>query len=424
MATWSVFFTDSTVPGPQVGDGRPYTAAEWRLLYRYLWARGNADRGVLKGVLNACAVTVLGANSLQVNTGLIMVNGGIVVMEAAETLAPASAAAGQTRKDSVIAQLDLDGSGATDQYTVRVITKAGTAGAYPALTQNAATVWEQRLYNYIIDDAGAITSLSDQRQYLTPAGVSDHGDLAGLLDDDHTQYMDVAGVRHTKAAHDALNIDSDTVDGYHAADFLSGVAVGFLGCTVMWGGTIGGSDGHRPIVGGAAREDWHIANGQTVNGVVTLDMTDRVPIGAGNLYAVNAAGGAATVNLQHNHAEGSLAAAAENGHTHGFGNYSTNVVPNHHHANWFYDTPPAIGYFHTIYYNPGATSLTYLGDHNHLVSGDTGDAGTHSHAIASGNSSAGTGHTHGLSGNTANSLSASQSILPPYRGVYFIVYVG
>lgn len=48
-------------------------------------------------------------------------------------------------------------------------------------------------------------------------GVTDHGALTGLGDDDHTQYYNAA--RHTKAVHDALNINADTVDGSHASAF-------------------------------------------------------------------------------------------------------------------------------------------------------------------------------------------------------------
>jgi len=51
---------------------------------------------------------------------------------------------------------------------------------------------------------------------ITQISNRDHGDLQGLGDDDHTQYYNAA--RHTKAVHDALGIDADTVDNYEAAD--------------------------------------------------------------------------------------------------------------------------------------------------------------------------------------------------------------
>lgn len=407
MATWSVYFTDTTDPGPQVGDGRPYTAAEWRIIEKYKWAQGAANRGVFKGALNECAVTVLGANSLQVDTGCIMVNGGICIMEAAETLAPASAGAGATRKDSVICELDLDGSG-VGQNKVRVTYKQGTAGAYPAMTQNAATVWQIELYRYTIDDAGAITGLTDVRQYLRSATEGDHGQLAGLLDDDHTQYHDVAGVRHTKAVHDALNINADTLDGYHAADFLAAGSIYFLGMMVMWQGTIGGSDGHRPIVGGSALETWHIANGDLVGTVQTYDMSGRLPIGVNGTYTLNAVGGAATVNASH---------------THGAGTLSTNNAGDHTHD--FTRTSYPTTHTHTGTSETGFAKSGVFGDPSFLKSTTVNAETAHVHTVTGSTGAVSTLHTHAVtSGATASGGSASLAIMPPWRGVYYLVYVG
>ena len=50
-------------------------------------------------------------------------------------------------------------------------------------------------------------------------GVTDHGELTGLNDDDHSQYYNSA--RHTKTVHDSLNINAGQVDGCDA-----GVATG------------------------------------------------------------------------------------------------------------------------------------------------------------------------------------------------------
>lgn len=410
ITNFSFYFPDTVsnptmgAPNAQVGDGRPYLAAEWCLIESLLWCKGQANRGVAKGALNECAVTVLGANSLQVDTGLVVVNGGGRVLVTAQTLAPTSAPGGTTRKDSVIAEFALDASGsggAPAQYTVNVYTKAGTAGAPPAMTQTAV-IWQQRLYDYTIDDAGAITGLTDQRQYLRSATEQDHGDLAGLADDDHTQYYNAA--RHTKAVHDALNIDAETVDGYHAADFLAGVAVGFLGCTVLWGGAIGGSDGHRPIVGGVANEAWHLANGETVNGVVTLDSRDRMPIGAGSTYAVNASGGAATANLAHTHTY-SAATSWDGSHTHGV-SIITNPESSHTHPAGLTDSAA------------GGAAIDAWD-----AAGDSGPGSAHGHQV-NGNTAAGGSHNHTAAGTTASGGSAAQSVLNPYRGFYFITFVG
>jgi microcystin-dependent protein len=39
---------------------------------------------------------------------------------------------------------------------------------------------------------------------------------------------------------------------------------------------------------------WHLCDGTTVNGVVTVDLRDKFLVGAGNTYAVDATGGEAT----------------------------------------------------------------------------------------------------------------------------------
>jgi hypothetical protein len=453
-------FTDTVsnptmgVPHAQTGDGRPYTAAEWRLFWKYIFARGNADRGVLKGVLNEAVVTVTGANALQVGTGVIMCAGGVVVMETAETLAPASAGAGLTRKDSVVCELDLDNSG-VGQYKVRVKVLQGTAGAYPTLTQNIATRWDIRLYNYIIDDAGAITSLSDQRQYLRFAGDFDHGDLLGLADDDHPQYYNAA--RLTAGAVNALGIDAATVGGLTAAQLMGGVALGFKGVSVDFCGALGGSDGHRPIdvITGTAHEDWHWANGDLVNGVQTLDSRGKVTMGSdgpAGTYPVGATGGASTINIEHTHANGTLDTATENTHTHGTaftiqnggahshplagtGMAASSGSDHVHSMNFKSGVPSGIsgavtpgagmsffdgGHKHDV---TGSTTVGQ-GSHQHGLTGDTGAASpaTHGHTLT-GNTSAGAAHKHTISGAIANAGSTTQAILPPYRAWYKITYV-
>jgi hypothetical protein len=465
MATWSMVFTDTVSnPAPpgapflQVGDGRPYTAAEWRTFWKYIFARGGAGRGVLKGVLNECAVTVIGANDLQVDTGLILCDGGVVVIETHEHLAPVNAGAGLTRQDSVICELDLNGSGSTEQYTVRVVLKQGTAGAPPAMTQTAV-LWQIRLYDYTVNDAGAVSVLTDQRQYLRMASEFDHGELLGLADDDHSQYYNAA--RHTKAVHDALGVDAATVGGFTAAQLMGGIAIGFSGATVLFGGVLGGSDGHRPIdpITAGAHEDWHWANGETVAGVTTLDSRGKVVLGsdgAAGTYPVDSTGGAATANLAHTHAAGSFAAAS---HTHGATGLTTNNSGANHthtvigntgaggqaHTHDFTAVVSIAGsHLHSTSYatvQAGGgvsvmSSISAIGNHIHLVGGTTGNGSAdHSHAFGATSATGSADHTHAVNGATAatapaiggasdTSLSATQSVMNPFRSWYLITYVG
>jgi len=83
-----------------------------------------------------------------------------------------------------------------------------------------------------LDDV-VITTPGDGSALVYDSGTAtwvdgDHGDIAGLGDDDHGQYYNAA--RHTKAVHDALGIaalsattagDSDTVDSKHATELGS-----------------------------------------------------------------------------------------------------------------------------------------------------------------------------------------------------------
>jgi len=455
MATWSMPFTDTVsnpappgAPHAQTGDGRPYTAAEWRLFWKYVFARGGAGRGVLKGALNECLVSIIGVKDLQVDTGCIICNGGVVIMETHEHLAPVSAGPGLTRKDSVICELDLDGSGSTEQYTVRVVLKQGTAGAYPAMTQTAV-LWQIRLANYDINDAGFIFLIADTREFLRTASEYDHSEALNLSADSHTQYFNVA--RHTKAVHDALGIDAATVGGFTPGALMGGIALGFKGTTVLWGGALGGSDGHRPldVISGAAHEDWHWANGETVSGVTTLDSRGKVALGsdgAAGTYPVNSTGGAAQYDISHTHTEGSLAAAfhahakgtlvtvLDGTHAHFIPANQTLNEPDHNHWVTVNTSAPSGG---PCIVTPGAGLALNTNIHFHTFAVASGAGGGHHHNTYTASTAIGfpDKHTHAVSGSTAGATPAVTGttstssvsnipIMPPYRAWYMITFIG
>jgi hypothetical protein len=66
----------------------------------------------------------------------------------------------------VILECDWAGGGVTEQYTVRIVTKAGAEGAPPALTQIDGVLWQDLLWAYTIDDAGVMTDFVDERNML------------------------------------------------------------------------------------------------------------------------------------------------------------------------------------------------------------------------------------------------------------------
>jgi len=232
---------------PQVGDGREYTAADWDLLWEILHACKPDHQGVVWGVWNNLEVTSPGANQLSVNTGAALVKGHVVWNDAAINLAPASAPEGETRKDYVLLRCDWTG-GVGTQYTVRVVIKQGTAGALPSLQQDDDVCWEIPLYSYVINDAGAISSLISVRKY------ADTG-------------------RYNRP---------------------------LKGQIIMWSGSM---SGHYPVdpETGAADKRWHTCNGDTHNGVATPNLLDRFIVAAGSSYGLGGTGGAATIDLSHTH---------------------------------------------------------------------------------------------------------------------------
>jgi hypothetical protein len=79
-----------------------------------------------------------------------------------------------------------------------------------------------------------------------------------------------------------------------------------IGAIFMWSGTLGGSDGHRPMVGGSAIEAFHLCNGDLVGAVQTPDLRNFFIVGAGDTYAVGATGGALThthIIADHSHTQ-------------------------------------------------------------------------------------------------------------------------
>ncbi len=163
--------------------------------------------------------------------------------------------------------------------------------------------------------------------------------------------------------------------------------------------SLGGTDSHRLVFGGTTYANWHLCNGDANidgTGINAPDLQDKFIIAAGDTYAQGATGGAATVDLSHTHAPGTLANndVALVNHVH-----STDYTTANNSANLFIEPG-------------GATPAVADSPHVHTVSGNTGNPTTNPT------------HSHTLSGLTASGGSAAQDILPLYRGVYYWIYIG
>lgn len=165
MTEFSLPWPDTTEPGPQVGDGRPYAAAEWSQAWEATFSQMNsASEGVLHDVWNELAVTAPAANTIRVNTGAALLKGHIYWNDAPEDLSVNSAPAGSTRKDRVILRCDWTGE-AGMQYKGRLVIKEGNATNPPSLSQTDNAIWEISLARYTVDDAGNISDLTDEREF-------------------------------------------------------------------------------------------------------------------------------------------------------------------------------------------------------------------------------------------------------------------
>lgn len=156
--------------GPIIGDGREYTDAEWRQIWRVVWQQAKATVGYVLptsttgDLTGRLAVTAPAANDIKVATGAALVDGIFYLNDAVIDLVPVSAGAGTTRKDRVVLRGSW-GAGA-EQYTVRAYIKQGDAVNPPVLITVRNTTWEVSLAQYVIDDAGTITGLTDERDYV------------------------------------------------------------------------------------------------------------------------------------------------------------------------------------------------------------------------------------------------------------------
>lgn len=280
--------------------------------------------GVLPGVGGELAVS--GTSSpVAVAAGAAFVNGKFYKNSASlNVVVPTPTSA--TRIDRIVLRADYTAQ------TVRIVRKAGAEGTGnpPALTQSDGVTWEISLAQVSITTAGVVTVTSERT-------AADQGRLPGEI-------------------------------------------------TIMYANSV--SAAKNPVRNGLTFSKWFLCDGGTYNGRAAPDMRDKFALGVGTIVgSQGTTGGAATKDLSHTHAVGTLDNAAATNHTHG------------------------------VSLNTG--SPTYDGPYE--AASGSNSAWYHTHAV-SGNTAAGGAHDHAISGATASGGSATQDIMPPYIGVRWFMY--
>lgn len=180
----------------------------------------------------------------------------------------------------------------------------------------------------------------------------------------------VAGTAATAAQFNNLRADVlNTTTGHgHTGSSEGGLYIGYVpvGGIIMWYGSLAQLSAVDPS------GHWHVCDGTSG----TIDMQGRMPIGINGTYTQGSTGGSATVDLHHSHVL-NLNTQNESSHTH------TQITATNVLAGAGTDKVWTFDYGCNVS-QPGSAHL-------HLVSGTTGDGG-----------------------------SSTQSVISPYKAVYFI----
>ncbi len=148
-----------------VGDGGPYSASQWHMLLETVGLAVGANVGVVPGILNELAVTSTGDNNITVNTGRALVEGVVYENDASESKTTSDPGGAATTGRRAVLRLDV----AARTVRIAIITSADDVTTLPTLTQSAGVTWEIPLASFQIAPSGAITALTDEREYTVSA---------------------------------------------------------------------------------------------------------------------------------------------------------------------------------------------------------------------------------------------------------------
>lgn len=148
-----------------VGDGGPYSAEDWHLILETVALAVGGNIGVVPGILNELAVTSTGDNNITVDTGRALTEGVVYESDASESKTTNDPGGAGTTGRRCVLRLDV----AARTVRIAIITSADDVTALPALTQSAGVTWEIPLAGFQIAPSGAITELTDEREFTPGA---------------------------------------------------------------------------------------------------------------------------------------------------------------------------------------------------------------------------------------------------------------
>lgn len=236
-----------------VGDGGPYSAAQWHMFLESVGLATGANVGVIPGILNELAVTSTGDNNITVNTGRAQVEGVVYENDASESKTTSSPAVGTTGRRAVL-RLDV----AARTVRIAIISSSDGTAAIPALTQTDGVTWEIPLASFTITTGGVIGALTDQREFtaardneVVKAADETVNNSAALQDDD--ELFAPVGASQTYIFEALLSYIA-------AASATPDIKFAFTipaGATLLWSGVGGGgSASEQTETASAAAKSW------------------------------------------------------------------------------------------------------------------------------------------------------------------------
>lgn len=153
-------------PGVTVGDAGPYSATDWATIYITLFGSSISgtvpNRGPIRNYWNELEVSDGGANTADVAEGAALVRGIFYNNNAVVNVAIPSSV-GAWREDLICVRGDWT------LQTARIYRHANPADGvgYPAPTQAVGVTWEIPLAAVRINNVGAITLITDLRDYVS-----------------------------------------------------------------------------------------------------------------------------------------------------------------------------------------------------------------------------------------------------------------